>query len=358
MISAKLFQKKLFDWYHSNPRDLPWIGEANLYRIWVSEIMLQQTRAETVIPFYKKFIEEVPDIDTLAKLSDQKLMQLWQGLGFYRRAQNLKAAAQDIVKQHNSTFPRQYHEIIRLKGIGHYTASAIASFGFSLAFAAVDGNVYRILSRLFMIDRAFTSLTEQQFYRDLAQSLIDPKKPAVFNQAMMNLGATVCTPKSPSCESCPFIANCLSYHRGTVSVYPPQKDKISLKKRFFHFILVQNSKGGLAIEQRKAKDIWNQLFQFPMVETGKKNPKEAELSKLFTKKYPDLSLKSLQLISSSEQKLSHQHIQAFFYLGRPNSSQTKICKAFHYVLPKNLKNFAFPNIIVVFCREYVNSKTE
>ena len=209
-----------------------------------------------------------------------------------------------------------------------------------------------------MIDRAFTSLTEQQFYRDLAQSLIDPKNPAVFNQAMMNLGATVCTPKSPGCESCPFIANCLSYHRGTVSVYPPQKDKISLKKRFFHFILVQNSKGGLAIEQRKAKDIWNQLFQFPMVETGKINPKEAELSKLFTKKYPDLSLKSLQLISSSEQKLSHQHIQAFFYLGRPNPSQTKICKAFHYVLPKNLKNFAFPNIIVVFCREYVNSKTE
>lgn len=294
----------LYQWHDTIERDLPWKEDNNPYKIWVSEIILQQTRVEQGRPYYIRFIDAFPDISTLANAPLDSVLRLWQGLGYYSRARNMHVAAQQILERHNGVFPANYKDIIALKGIGTYTAAAIASFAYHLPYAVMDGNVKRVVSRIFSIeDPINTSKGEKRIMTSLDE-LFDAKTPDRFNQAIMDLGATVCTPKNPSCGDCPWQSRCKAYHESTIELLPVKKRNQKKKDRFFIYILMLD-KDRIFLRQRPTDSIWKGLYEIPYIEVEKKvfdSPSEM-LSQSSLKDYMlyDFSLKHI---------LSHQNIYA------------------------------------------------
>ncbi len=261
-----VFSEQLLAWYSTSFRALPWRKTKNPYAIWLSEIILQQTRVEQGMNYYFAFLENYPTIIDLANASQDDVLRLWQGLGYYSRARNLHATAIQVRDQYNGVFPSTYSEILALPGIGPYTAAAIASFAFNIPEAVVDGNVYRFLSRIFDIHTPIDSSKGQKEFKLLAQSLLNPKHPGDFNQAMMEFGAMVCKPANPDCLKCVFREQCYAYKNQTIKSLPVKSQKTKVRNRYFIFLIFEDQLGQTLIQKRSDSDIWAGLYQFPVIE--------------------------------------------------------------------------------------------
>lgn len=303
------FPKIIREWYFQHGRRLPWRETKDPYKIWISEIILQQTRVDQGLAYYHRFIKAFPNVKALADAHETRLMQLWQGLGYYSRARNLHHAAQSIVNEHNGTMPQTYEKIKTLKGIGPYTSAAIASFAFGLPHAVVDGNVYRVLSRYFAKSIPIDSGEGKKFFNSLANNLLDKKDPATHNQAIMDLGAMVCKPANPNCFECPLHQSCAAYATGTQTEYPVKTKRIKKKKRYLHFLIVKNNTHILT-ERRNNKDIWEGLFQFPLIETPKLTENH-EITKMASSLFKT-SITTKEILRKKHQ-LTHQELHATFY---------------------------------------------
>ncbi len=311
-----IFTKTVTHWYSNNKRILPWRQTKDPYYIWLSEIILQQTQVKQGLPYYEAFVSKYPTIFDLAKANESDVLKLWQGLGYYSRARNLHATSKHIVEALNGTFPASYKELLKLKGVGDYTASAMASICFNEITAVVDGNVYRVLSRYFEIDTPINSSKGAKEFKALAQKLIDKKNPAEFNQAIMEFGAVQCRPKNPDCNACPLQDGCLAFNKNRVDKLPVKIKSAKAKKKHFNFLVFISKDQKTILEKRKGKGIWQNLYQFPLVETSKEQSygsfkKHIQSHHLLNKVVFNLSLYNKDAIIH---KLSHQHLYTKFWI--------------------------------------------
>ena len=335
------FHRLIVEWYRLNKRDLPWRETQNAYFIWLSEIILQQTRVLQGMNYYLKFISHYPTVHDLANASEQDVLNDWQGLGYYSRARNLHFTAKLISTEMKGVFPSSFNEIKKLKGIGDYTAAAISSFAYNLPQAVVDGNVYRVLSRVFEVHLPIDSIQGKKFFADLAQELISLKEPAIHNQAIMELGALQCLPVNPICHSCPLNSICLAFSNRTYKELPIKLKKVKVRNRYFHFLIFKND-GNVLLQKREEKDIWQHLFQFPLIETAL----DEELTAMdFTK----LGVSPYRITEGVKHVLSHQRIYARFYYfdGFPAVLE----KSYFQVLQVNIQDYPLPRLIDRFLDE-------
>ena len=308
------FSSILIDWYNNNKRILPWRGTRNPYKIWISEIILQQTRVVQGLNYYNRFLERFPDVNSLAEAEEQEVLKYWQGLGYYSRARNLHFTAKTIVHQYSGNFPKDYHSLLQLKGIGEYTAAAIASFAWNLPYPVVDGNVFRFLSRIFRIDEPIDTNKGKKLFFSLADDLMDKEKAGIFNQAIMEFGALHCSPTNPNCAECPFDARCLALASRSVEQYPKKQGKSKTKDLFLYYFHIHDDEN-LFLKQRKGKGIWQNLFEFPLIES------ETPLSFEQISVHPDIknwlgkedAFRFTKKIENKKHVLSHRILFATFY---------------------------------------------
>jgi A/G-specific adenine glycosylase len=275
MIEKTLFAPWLVTWYQAHKRNLPWRETKDPYKIWLSEIILQQTRVAQGLPYYQRFVARYPSIQALAHANEEEVLRLWQGLGYYSRARNLHACARMVVSELDGKFPSTYKDLLYLKGVGKYTAGAIASIAFKESVPVVDGNVYRVLSRVFGEAKDISSTQGVKTFYALAQSLVPTEDPDLYSQAIMEFGAMHCTPTHPKCESCIFKAHCVACHTDRQALLPVKRKKIKIKQRFFHYLVIQYA-DKLYMKCRKDRDIWQGLYDFYLVE----NRQISELDRL------------------------------------------------------------------------------
>ena len=346
------FTNLLIEWYLQNKRDLPWRNTTNPYPIWLSEIILQQTRVAQGMPYFYAFLESFPTVKELAIADEQQVLKLWQGLGYYSRARNLHQTAQYIANELDGVFPNSYAGLIQLKGIGEYTAAAIASFAYNEPVPVVDGNVFRVVSRYFGIESDINTGKTKKEFTALAAELLSKEQPALFNQAIMEFGAMHCTPKNPDCENCIFNSSCVALQKGLVGQLPFKSKKIKIRKRYFNYIVLQDKKGNTKIQQRTDKGIWHNLYEFPLFETTQEEGFEtiAPLIKNDTD-FGD-SVVSIQEANpiSLIHKLSHQHLYIKFWKVTINNTLTD------GVNPEQLRTFPFPIVIHNFIEEDATKK--
>lgn len=303
----------LLEWYAQNKRDLPWRHTKDPYLIWLSEIILQQTRVEQGQPYYMAFSNKYPKVEDLANASEDQVLKLWQGLGYYSRARNMHATAKIIVDKYQGKFPDTYQNIIDLKGVGSYTASAIASFAFDLPHAVLDGNVYRFLSRYFGVHTPIDSSKGKKDFQELADMVLNSKKPGIHNQAIMEFGALVCVPKKPKCQECIFLEKCAAYQKSEVNVLPLKAKKIKTRSRYFDYLLLKQE-GSIFLNHRSGNDIWKGLFDFPLIESST-NHDESDLLKteLFETLKKDYKIHINNVSTQVKHKLSHQNLFIRFW---------------------------------------------
>ena len=263
------FSKVLIRWYLENKRDLPWRKTDNPYLIWLSEIMLQQTRVAQGTPYFLSFTTNFPTVFDLANANEEQILKLWQGLGYYSRARNLHKTAQFVAKELSGKFPDNYNDLLKLKGVGEYTAAAIASFSFNEVVPVVDGNVFRVLSRYFDVETDIASASAKKEFAALAFELIPKDNPALFNQAIMEFGALQCVPKSPNCSVCIFNSSCAALQKKKVDKLPVKSKKLKVRNRFFNYLVASDENENTIIQKRTAKGIWHNLYEFPLIETEK-----------------------------------------------------------------------------------------
>ena len=336
-----MFAVSLISWYKKNYRKLPWRNTNEPYTIWVSEIILQQTRVDQGLPYFKNFIERFPTLESLAKSSEEEVLNQWQGLGYYSRARNMHYTAKYIFNHLNGTFPNKYKELIKLKGIGDYTASAIASFSFNEPKAVIDGNVYRVLSRVFGILNDINSKEGQNGIKNLADNLLPKKEHATYNQAIMEFGALICAPKVPKCETCVIANICYAKEKGEQLSLPLKIKKVKIKTRYFNFLVFQLN-DYIVIEKRTDKDVWQHLYQFPMIETSEEIEDPLNLKKL---KGNIINLKKVKHL------LTHQVIIASFW---HMSVQTLPEKKCYLKIPlSQLHKYPVPKIVENYAKEYL-----
>ncbi|WP_142786550.1 A/G-specific adenine glycosylase [Changchengzhania lutea] len=339
-----IFSEIITYWYSVNKRNLPWRQTKNPYFIWLSEIILQQTQVKQGLPYYTAFVDEYPSVFDLAKADEEQVLKLWQGLGYYSRARNLHAAAKHIANELDGKFPDTYKDLLKLKGVGDYTASAIASICFNEVAAVVDGNVYRVLSRYFGIDTPINSSIGAKEFKQLAQALIDKNNPAEFNQAIMEFGATHCRPKNPYCHSCPFNNGCIAFNKNRIDELPVKIKSAKAKKKYFHFMVFTSDDAKTILEKREGKGIWQNLFQFPLVEVEKQLKDEVVLEHL--KAHNLLSDTHFEISKYNDKpivhKLSHQHLYTTFWIVSTThikSAGIPISKIRDYAVPILIGNF-------------------
>ena len=338
------FSKLLLKNYNPNDRPMPWKGIKNPYLIWLSEIILQQTRVEQGWDYYLKFKSRFPKIGDLADASEDEVLKLWEGLGYYSRARNLLKAAQYVQEELNGIFPDNYKDLLKMKGVGPYTAAAIASFAFNEKKAVLDGNVFRVLSRVFGIKTPIDSAKGKKEFEKLANEVISKNQPGLYNQAIMDLGAVTCTPQNPNCVKCALKSICHAFDKNTVEEFPVKEKKIKKKNRFFHYILLKNQSGNTLIRRRDAGDIWEGLYEFPCIELSEsKGVKELQLDKTLQKWVKNNSAKDIKLLSQRTHILTHQKINAQLFELKIEKLPT--IEKYQEVSINNLNNFAFPRLI-------------
>jgi A/G-specific adenine glycosylase len=340
--------EKLITWYKKHKRDLPWRNINDPYKIWLSEIILQQTQVIQGLNYYIKFIESFPTVNDLANAPEDKVMRLWQGLGYYSRARNLHAAAKTIKTNHKGKFPNTYESIKELKGVGDYTAAAISSFAFGLPHAVVDGNVYRVLSRLFNINTPINSTQGKKDFQLLANELLNKKQPALYNSGIMEFGALWCKPQNPKCEECPLQEHCLAFEKNTVSLLPVKNKKIKIKNRYLHYFIF-NYKNNVYIQKRIEKDIWQNLYEFYLIETSEPTS-DTEILKNKTLKGIAKDFDVTSIIPAKKHILSHQHIYAIFYeltIKTPIKSKSLI-----KIKRSDLNDFGLPQLINKYLKSF------
>ncbi len=305
------FSRILLDWYAGHKRELPWRGTKDPYRIWISEIILQQTRVAQGYEYFRRFMERFPDVTSLAEADEDEVMRYWQGLGYYSRARNLHAAARSM----NGVFPRTYEGVRALKGVGDYTAAAICSIAFDMPYAVVDGNVYRVLSRYFGVETPIDSTVGKKTFAALAQEMLDVEHPGLYNQAIMDFGALQCTPQSPSCLFCPLADACSALSAGKVNQLPVKQHRTKTTDRYFTYIYICIG-GKMLLRKRTGNDIWRNLYELPLIETDRQLSGEELLSHPFLRK--ELDGQAVRpfvrpLLMGVKHVLSHQIIHADFY---------------------------------------------
>lgn len=312
-----IFSKKILAWYAENKRDLPWRNTVNPYNIWLSEIMLQQTRVAQGTPYYLKFIKNFPSVNELANASEEKILKLWQGLGYYSRARNLHATAKLVSEKYNGNFPNTYNELLQLKGVGDYTASAIASISFDIPEPVVDGNVYRVLSRYFGVTLPINSSEGIKYFKELARKVMDTDHIRDYNQGIMEFGAIQCTPKNPSCNDCPLNSSCVALKEKKVGELPVKLKKLKIKNRYFNYLVIIDEHNRTVLQQRIGKGIWQHLYEFPLIELDQDIPLDkSEIDKrlkkllIFGEEYEVYPLNENKIIH----KLSHQHLYTTFWV--------------------------------------------
>ncbi len=338
------FTERLLDWYDPSDRPLPWKHISDPYLIWLSEIILQQTRVEQGRAYYDRFRTNYPTVLDLAKAPEDEVMKLWEGLGYYSRARNLMAAAKHIAFERDGQFPHTYEEILALKGVGPYTAAAIASFAFDLPKAVVDGNVFRLLARFTNDDTPIDSSGGKRRFNELAQALLPPHEAARYNQAIMDFGATICKPRQPLCDQCPLQTQCSARQAGRVLELPVKAKRIKRRTRYFQYLVCKQNHYCL-IHKRSEKDIWQDLYEFPLLETAGELNSWAELSQ--HSHWPAWLHEATpsRRVGPQKQDLSHQRIVATFWEFENTPWPQPLSNNFMAVELKNLRTFAFPKII-------------
>lgn len=352
-MDNRYFSDKVVEWYKANKRDLPWRDTKDPYKVWLSEIILQQTRVIQGMPYYLKFLEAFPTVQALARASEHEVLQLWQGLGYYTRARNLHKCAQVIVSSFNGEFPNTFETLLKLPGVGEYTAAAIASFSFKQPVAVVDGNVFRVLSRIFGIEKEINSVEGKKIFTALANSLINQKYPDFHNQGLMEFGAMLCVPKNPSCNNCDFRLECFAAKNSLQAILPRKIKLKASRKRYFYYVVIQKGES-LLMQRREKKDIWHGLYDFQLLESLRPLGTTKLLSHLegiFSEK---LNTAEIEVTQNYKQVLTHQVILAKFV----------IIKVGKFIKPKdkNLKFYTFgqiydlpkPVLISRFLSDYKN----
>ncbi len=353
------FADILISWYDKNKRDLPWRHTRNPYLIWISEIILQQTRVAQGYDYYQRFVQRFPDVFSLAGAHEDEVMKYWQGLGYYSRARNLHAAAKSMAEA--GGFPDTYDGVRALKGVGEYTAAAICSFAYELPYAVVDGNVYRVLSRWLGIDTPIDSTIGKKQFAEAASELFDCERPSLYNQAIMEFGALQCTPSAPRCTDCPLADSCMALQQGKVDDLPVKQHKTKVTNRYFNYIYVRMG-AYTYINKRTGNDIWKNLYEFPLIETDEEITEKPELlfakieevfgKTTFSEEENDALIKEnhrvLRLVKQGvKHVLSHRVIYANFYeLVLP--AETRPLEGFQRVPIKELHKFAVPNLVSQF----------
>lgn len=335
------FSEKLIKWYRVNKRNLPWRLTKQPYKIWVSEIILQQTRIEQGEKYYYTFLEKYPNISELAKTNDEELLKVWEGLGYYSRALNMLKASRVVLNNYKGIFPSNYDDLIKLPGIGDYTASAISSICNNEVQPVVDGNVFRFLSRMFKIDLPIDKLKTKTYFKKLGFKLIDVVNPGDFNQAMMDYGSMVCRPKKFQCHKCLFSSNCKAFNSNTVMLYPFKEKRIKIKHRFLNYIFIITNDRKTLIKKRNGNGIWKNLYEFPLIETKK----ESSVNEIIK----ELDFKYLKFISEKKikHKLTHQQLNISFFTFKVSNFDNDLTDI------KALSNYPFPRPINKFISELV-----
>jgi len=333
------------DWYAVHKRPFPWRNSRDPYKVWLSEIILQQTRTQQGLPYFEKFVEAFPTVRHLAAASENEVLKLWQGLGYYSRARNLWTTAKTIAKEFDGQFPADFSALLHLKGVGDYTASAIASICFDLPHAVVDGNVYRVLARHFGIFDPINVASSFTLFKEKAQQLMDVQQAGNFNQALMEFGALQCVPKNPVCATCIFQSTCYAFQYNKVDLLPVKKAKAKVQKRYFNYMVLLDANHQFILQKREAKGIWQQLYEFPLWE-----------SKRNTKHLPELALNNVaQEINGTWQrwnqtpikhKLSHQELHLTFWV-----AHTKIPLR-NGISPDQMEAYPVPVVIQNFITEF------
>jgi len=339
------FKDIIIKWYNENKRDLPWRNTDDSYYIWISEVILQQTRVAQGLDYYLRFINSFPTIKDLAEANIDRVMKVWQGLGYYSRARNLHGAAQQIMADYNGLLPRTYKELLKIKGLGPYSAGAIASFAFKEVVPAIDGNVYRVLSRVYGVFASQeTSAGKKEFF-ELTMELIDKDQPNVFNQALLDFGAMQCIPRSPNCLACPFSDICYAYRNNLVNQLPIKGKKIATRDRFLNYVMIRY-KDTTFIQRRLAGDIWTSLYEFPLIET--KTPTEIEAlikgsawKELFGKEKFEI----LHVSQSIKHQLSHQTLFVQFIIVEIRKPTYYLNSNFLNVSISDLQEYSVPKVI-------------
>jgi len=343
------FSDELIKWYLENKRDLPWRNSTDAYVIWLSEIILQQTRVEQGLPYFYRFIEKYPDVESFAVADEGDILNLWQGLGYYSRGRNMLKTARQVVEQFEGKFPEDYLQLTRLKGIGDYTAAAISSFAANEARAVVDGNVYRVLARYFGISEPINSTKGKKLFQEIANGLLNQQHPGLHNQAMMEFGAMLCKPKNPDCGICPVRAGCFALANNAIAVLPQKLKKVKIRERFFNYLLITDGDSVL-MNKRNEKDIWANMYDLPLIETpAYLSPQQvAELPQ--TTAYFDDNIQIIETFPIKKHMLTHQHLHTQFI--RIANMPIKLEQEWFYTEVKNLEKMALPKIISIFINNF------
>jgi A/G-specific adenine glycosylase len=343
---GSFFRERLFRWVAGNHRPLPWKGEKDPYRIWLSEVILQQTRVDQGLPYFGRFLARFPRIEDLAGASEDEVMKLWEGLGYYSRARNMHHTARYIVKERAGKFPDTYEELLQLKGVGAYIAAAIASFAFDRPHAVVDGNVFRVLSRFFGIEEPIDSTKGKKLFASLAGQLIDQARPGDYNQAIMDFGATHCTPVNPRCALCPLSEKCEALRKGATARIPAKSGKITRRERFFQYLLLNHNEK-ILLRKRTGNDIWRGLYEFPLIELPymKGDPAPIEESALWKELVGSSPYTISRISKPFRQLLTHQEITVTFWEVDIHIASAENYLGYQMEERKNLSKFAFPKVI-------------
>ena len=338
------FANSLTQWYLKNKRDLPWRNTQNPYFIWLSEIMLQQTRVAQGMPYFYSFTNAFPTVFDLANASEEQVLKLWQGLGYYSRARNLHKTAQHVAFELDGKFPDNYTALLKLKGVGSYTAAAIASFSYGESVPVVDGNVFRVLSRYFDIETDILSNNAKKEFTDLAYELIPKNNPALFNQAIMEFGALQCVPKNPNCAVCPLNNSCLALQKNKIDLLPVKSKKVKVKKRYFNYVTFLDEHQNTIIQKRTDKGIWHNLYEFPLIETEQEVDLEYLVEQLQRQDFAGNNILSVEQTRTESQihKLTHQHLYIRFWKVQVAGS---LLNAIDY---STLLTYPFPIVIFNF----------
>lgn len=342
------FAQKILTWYSVNQRILPWRSSRNPYNIWLSEIILQQTRVVQGTPYYLKFIAAFPTVHDLAGATEEKILKLWQGLGYYSRARNLHAAAKMVVGEYGGNFPETHKELLKLKGVGDYTASAIASICFDAPEPVVDGNVYRVLARYFGVELPINSTKGIKYFKTLARKVMDAESIRDYNQGIMEFGAVQCTPKSPDCASCPLNDSCVALQKDRVQSLPVKIKKTRVRHRHFNYLFFVDADGKTLLQQRTGKGIWRNLWEFPLLESDQEIEEDAVIKQLDG--FSDVK-KTQKIVRYNESpiihKLSHQHLYTVFWMVKTN-------EVLENGIPlSELEKYPVPVLIAEFLKVYL-----
>ena len=342
-------QNTLINWYAENHRDLPWRHHPTPYQVWLSEIILQQTRVNQGLDYYLRFTERWPSVSDLAQASEEEVLKMWQGLGYYSRARNLHHCARQVMDEYGGRFPADFEKLRKLKGIGDYTAAAIASIAFNLPHAVVDGNVYRVLARLFDINTPININEGQKLFAQLANELLNQNQPGLHNQAMMEFGALHCTPKNPNCLLCPLQAHCMAFDHQTVMMRPVKLDKTKVVTRYFNYLVIRIG-DKLYLHKRNKNDIWKNLYDFPCIESQQAMSIEEVVSSTeFTQLTEGKHFTILKNSPTYTHKLTHRTIFAQFIEIKLEQELLHIeTKDLFLTAERDLDNYPIPRLIELY----------